>query len=150
MTAMDADLQQKMSLRGLNFFYGELQALKSVSLPLYANRVTSFIGPSGCGKSTLLRVMNRMYDLYPNQRPKAKSCSMAKTSSGHDRISTFCAPGSAWCSRSRRRFRCRSTTISPSASGSTSGSQIANIDDRVEAALERPRSGPRSKDNLKA
>src|SRR5205823_1719192 len=30
--------------------------------------VTTFIGPSGCGKSTLLRVLNRMYDLYPNQR----------------------------------------------------------------------------------
>jgi phosphate transport system ATP-binding protein len=30
--------------------------------------VTAFIGPSGCGKSTLLRVLNRMYDLYPNQR----------------------------------------------------------------------------------
>jgi phosphate transport system ATP-binding protein len=30
--------------------------------------VTAFIGPSGCGKSTLLRILNRMYDLYPNQR----------------------------------------------------------------------------------
>ena len=30
--------------------------------------MTAFIGPSGCGKSTLLRVLNRMYDLYPNQR----------------------------------------------------------------------------------
>src|SRR5204863_8457577 len=32
------------------------------------NRVTAIIGPSGCGKSTLLRVLNRIYDLYPNQR----------------------------------------------------------------------------------
>jgi phosphate transport system ATP-binding protein len=30
--------------------------------------VTAIIGPSGCGKSTLLRVLNRMYDLYPDQR----------------------------------------------------------------------------------
>jgi phosphate transport system ATP-binding protein len=37
-------------------------------MSLYANKVTAFIGPSGCGKSTLLRVLNRMYDLYPNQR----------------------------------------------------------------------------------
>ena len=44
------------------------RALKSISLPLYQNKVTAFIGPSGCGKSTLLRVLNRMYDLYPNQR----------------------------------------------------------------------------------
>jgi len=42
--------------------------LKSITLPLYEHKVTAFIGPSGCGKSTLLRVLNRMYDLYPNQR----------------------------------------------------------------------------------
>ena len=52
----------------LEFFYGDSRALKSISLPLYANKVTAFIGPSGCGKSTLLRVLNRMYDLYPGQR----------------------------------------------------------------------------------
>ncbi|MGO9675034.1 MAG: phosphate ABC transporter ATP-binding protein PstB [Methylocella sp.] len=67
-----ANLPQKVSVRGLNFFYGEVQALKNVSLPLYAKRVTSFIGPSGCGKSTLLRVLNRMYDLYPNQRAEGE------------------------------------------------------------------------------
>ncbi|WP_395664397.1 phosphate ABC transporter ATP-binding protein PstB [Methylocella sp.] len=60
--------QQKIAVRNLNFYYGDHLALKSVSLPLYANRVTAFIGPSGCGKSTLLRILNRMYDLYPKQR----------------------------------------------------------------------------------
>jgi phosphate transport system ATP-binding protein len=59
---------EKVSIRNLNFYYGEAHALKSVSLPLYQNYVTAFIGPSGCGKSTLLRVLNRMYDLYPGQR----------------------------------------------------------------------------------
>jgi phosphate transport system ATP-binding protein len=63
-----ADLMEKVSIRGLEFFYGDSRALKSISLPLYENKVTAFIGPSGCGKSTLLRVLNRMYDLYPNQR----------------------------------------------------------------------------------
>ncbi|PNG25592.1 phosphate ABC transporter ATP-binding protein PstB [Methylocella silvestris] len=67
-TSAIANLRQKVSIRDLNFYYGDNLALKSVSLPLYANRVTSFIGPSGCGKSTLLRVLNRMYDLYPQQR----------------------------------------------------------------------------------
>jgi phosphate transport system ATP-binding protein len=62
------DLAEKISIRGLNFFYGDNRALKDVSLSLYEQRVTAFIGPSGCGKSTLLRVLNRMYDLYPNQR----------------------------------------------------------------------------------
>ncbi len=61
-------LTEKISIRDLNFFYGDNLALKAVSLPLYEKRVTAFIGPSGCGKSTLLRVLNRMYDLYPHQR----------------------------------------------------------------------------------
>ena len=61
-------LAEKLTIRDLDFFYGDARALKAISLPLYENKVTAFIGPSGCGKSTLLRVLNRMYDLYPNQR----------------------------------------------------------------------------------
>jgi phosphate transport system ATP-binding protein len=61
-------LPQKVTIENLKFFYGAAMALKGIDLPLYANKVTAFIGPSGCGKSTLLRVLNRMYDLYPNQR----------------------------------------------------------------------------------
>jgi phosphate transport system ATP-binding protein len=63
-----AGLAEKVTIRDLEFFYGDSRALKSISLPLYEQKVTAFIGPSGCGKSTLLRVLNRMYDLYPNQR----------------------------------------------------------------------------------
>ena len=62
----------RISVRNLDFYYGASQALKSITLPLHANRVTAFIGPSGCGKSTLLRVLNRMYDLYPNQRAEGE------------------------------------------------------------------------------
>ena len=61
-------LMEKISVRNLDFYYGDHRALKNISVPLYAGKVTAFIGPSGCGKSTLLRVLNRMYDLYPNQR----------------------------------------------------------------------------------
>ncbi len=60
--------RQKVSIRGLDFFYNDYQALKRISVPLYDRRVTAFIGPSGCGKSTLLRVLNRIYELYPGQR----------------------------------------------------------------------------------
>jgi phosphate transport system ATP-binding protein len=63
-----AGLAEKVTIRNLEFFYGDGRALKGISLPLYANKTTAFIGPSGCGKSTLLRVLNRMYDLYPGQR----------------------------------------------------------------------------------
>ncbi|MGE4074737.1 MAG: phosphate ABC transporter ATP-binding protein PstB [Reyranella sp.] len=61
-------LAEKITIRNLEFFYGDSRALKGISLSLYANRTTAFIGPSGCGKSTLLRILNRMYDLYPGQR----------------------------------------------------------------------------------
>ena len=63
---------EKVSVRGLQFYYGASLALKSVTIPLYQNKVTAFIGPSGCGKSTLLRVLNRMYDLYPGQRAEGE------------------------------------------------------------------------------
>jgi phosphate transport system ATP-binding protein len=66
------NLKPKVSIRDLKFYYGDSLALKSISLPLYAHKVTAFIGPSGCGKSTLLRVLNRMYDLYPNQRAEGE------------------------------------------------------------------------------
>jgi len=61
-------MSDKVTIKDLNFYYGEVRALKSISLSLFENKVTAFIGPSGCGKSTLLRVLNRMYDLYPHQR----------------------------------------------------------------------------------
>ncbi|NOJ21834.1 phosphate ABC transporter ATP-binding protein PstB [Vibrio coralliilyticus] len=59
----------RMDIQNLNFFYnkGLDAALKSVSMPIFKNRVTALIGPSGCGKSTLLRTMNRIYNLYGNQ-----------------------------------------------------------------------------------
>lgn len=60
---------EKIGVRHLNFYYQDgNQALRDISVPIYANRVTAFIGPSGCGKSTLLRVFNRIYSLYPGQR----------------------------------------------------------------------------------
>ena len=62
------DSPVKVDIRNLDFFYGDSRALKNINLGLAPNRVTAFIGPSGCGKSTLLRVLNRMYDLCPNQR----------------------------------------------------------------------------------
>jgi phosphate transport system ATP-binding protein len=71
--AVDAtNLGKKISIRNLNFYYGESKALKSINLQLYEGKVTAFIGPSGCGKSTLLRVLNRMYDLYPHQRAEGE------------------------------------------------------------------------------
>jgi phosphate transport system ATP-binding protein len=58
----------KLSARGLNFYYGGFHALKNINIDIPEKKVTAFIGPSGCGKSTLLRILNRMYELYPEQR----------------------------------------------------------------------------------
>src|SRR5678815_4415697 len=66
------DLKPKLQVRGLNFFYGAYQALRSITLDIPEHKVTAFIGPSGCGKSTLLRTFNRMYSLYPEQRAEGE------------------------------------------------------------------------------
>jgi len=58
----------KIMIDKLDFFYGEVQALRGVCLAIPEHQVTGLIGPSGCGKSTLLRVLNRMYSLYPGER----------------------------------------------------------------------------------
>src|ERR1700712_3754015 len=60
--------QPFITVRNLDFYYGDNRALKSINLDFPERRVTALIGPSGCGKSTLLRVINRMYSLYPGQR----------------------------------------------------------------------------------
>jgi phosphate transport system ATP-binding protein len=72
LAADKAQLSERIAIRKLDFYYGDSRALKAISLPLYDRKVTAFIGPSGCGKSTLLRVLNRMYDLYPNQRAEGE------------------------------------------------------------------------------
>ena len=53
----------KISVRDLNLYYGENQALKKINMDIQENAITAFIGPSGCGKSTFLKTLNRMNDL---------------------------------------------------------------------------------------
>ena len=66
--AEDAPPALKAESRNLSFHYGNFNALKNVSMPVYDRKVTALIGPSGCGKSTFLRCFNRMHDLYPGNR----------------------------------------------------------------------------------
>ena len=56
----------KIDAKHVNFFYGDFQALKDISMTIEEKSVVAFIGPSGCGKSTFLRLFNRMNDLIPN------------------------------------------------------------------------------------
>ncbi|MGQ0285623.1 phosphate ABC transporter ATP-binding protein PstB [Pasteurellaceae bacterium 22721_9_1] len=62
------NIDAKLTIKQLNFYYDHFHALKNINLPIAKNKVTAFIGPSGCGKSTLLRTFNRMFELYPNQK----------------------------------------------------------------------------------
>lgn len=57
-----------ISVKNLDLYYGEKQALKNIHIDIDERSVTALIGPSGCGKSTFLRTLNRMNDLIPNVR----------------------------------------------------------------------------------
>ena len=62
----------KFEVSDLDFYYGEFQALKGISMNVKSNQITAFIGPSGCGKSTFLKTINRMNDLIPETRVDGK------------------------------------------------------------------------------
>ncbi|SHK09751.1 phosphate ABC transporter ATP-binding protein PstB [Desulforamulus aeronauticus] len=58
----------KITAKGLNLYYREMQALNKINLDIEERHVTALIGPSGCGKSTFLRTLNRMNDLIEGVR----------------------------------------------------------------------------------
>lgn len=62
----------KIQTVGLNFFYGEHQALFDNNLDIEEHKITAVIGPSGCGKSTHLRIYNRIFELHRGQRAEGK------------------------------------------------------------------------------
>jgi len=55
--------QNVFEIKDFSVYYGNLMAVKTVTLNIEAHKITAIIGPSGCGKSTLLRSLNRMNDL---------------------------------------------------------------------------------------
>ena len=61
-----------ISVRDVDLYYGEFQALKKISLEIPKHQITAMIGPSGCGKSTLLKTLNRMNDLVEGCRVEGK------------------------------------------------------------------------------
>lgn len=62
------DTEAKIKVKNLNFYYGNFNALRNISIEIKKNCVTALIGPSGCGKSTFLRTLNRMNDLVKDAR----------------------------------------------------------------------------------
>lgn len=58
----------KISVENLRLYYGNVMALKNISMDIQGQNVTALIGPSGCGKSSFLRCLNRMNDFLPNTK----------------------------------------------------------------------------------
>ena len=61
-------MESHISIRNLNVFYGDQQALKNITLDIPDKKITAIIGPSGCGKTTLLKSFNRLLDLQEGIR----------------------------------------------------------------------------------
>jgi len=58
----------KMRTEKLGVTYGELTAIRDVSIDIFEKQVLALIGPSGCGKSTFLRALNRMNETINGAR----------------------------------------------------------------------------------
>jgi phosphate transport system ATP-binding protein len=61
----DAERAPRLITHRLNAYFGELRAVRNVSLEMFDREVTAIIGPSGCGKSTFLRCLNRLHETVP-------------------------------------------------------------------------------------
>ncbi|CAN5784110.1 phosphate ABC transporter ATP-binding protein PstB [soil metagenome] len=72
------DTAVELEARELSVFYGDGNAVKSISIKVPDRKVVAFIGPSGCGKSTLLRCFNRMNDLVPGARVEGEALFQGK------------------------------------------------------------------------
>src|SRR6476661_10680800 len=57
-----------LRIDSLSAYFGDVAAVRDVSLEVLTHEVTAIIGPSGCGKSTLLRCLNRMHESVPTAR----------------------------------------------------------------------------------
>lgn len=66
------DRATKISVAGLDLYYGAFHALHGITMDMPQNQITAFIGPSGCGKSTFLRTLNRMNDMVEGCRIEGK------------------------------------------------------------------------------
>ena len=57
--------QSILTVKDLNLWYGQSQALKHINFEIPEKSITALIGPSGCGKSTFLKTLNRINDQIP-------------------------------------------------------------------------------------
>lgn len=60
--------ENAITIKDVDLYYGEFQALKKINMEMPKYKITAMIGPSGCGKSTLIKTLNRMNDLVEGCR----------------------------------------------------------------------------------
>lgn len=130
--------KEKIAVRHLNFYYQNgNQALKDISMPIYAQSVTALFGPSGCGKSTLIRVFNRIHALYHGQRTEGEVLLDGENILAEHQDLAVLRARSEWCFRHRHHSPCRSIKTSPSAIGLYRTLPQGELDAEVERALRR-------------
>ncbi len=61
-------MTSKIRVENVDYFYGNQQALRDITLDIPANQITVLFGPAGGGKTTLLRLINRLNDLVEGTR----------------------------------------------------------------------------------
>jgi phosphate transport system ATP-binding protein len=64
--------ETRLQVENIKIYYGDVLAVKGVSMSIKTNKVTAIIGPSGCGKSTFIRCLNRMHEVTPGGRVEGR------------------------------------------------------------------------------
>ena len=95
------NVAKSIDVSDLNIYYGSFLAVEGVTIPIAARSVTALIGPSGCGKSTFLRSLNRMHEVIPGARVRARSSSTDATCTTPTSTRSRYGARSAWSSSGR-------------------------------------------------
>lgn len=66
------EIKTHISVKNLNIWYGQHQAINNISIDIPDKKITAIIGPSGCGKSTLLKSFNRLIELQDGAKVSGK------------------------------------------------------------------------------
>lgn len=58
----------KFTIKSINVYFGNIHAIKNLSLEIYQNEILGIIGPANSGKTSFLRCLNRLNDINPRFR----------------------------------------------------------------------------------
>ncbi len=61
-------MSTSLEIRDFSAWYGDLPALRNITLDVVSHEILGIIGPAGSGKTTFLRSLNRLNDLLPGFR----------------------------------------------------------------------------------